>query len=220
MSMPSRHTKLDQIATCLINGDQCYDRVKDLAVEITHGERDEPVSVFWIANGALFFAADLIREMVFREINVNVAVVRGRSYSGTVSGNLKHDIDLIDLEQHRGRRVYVLDDCLDTGNTLYNVCRALQLLLPGSRILPVAFVVKMGCQTYDVALHAHGFEIHENPWLLGYGLDENGKHRGEPGIWAKERDGWPRRAEDVPVYVGGQPLKLWSEERRKKKKSG
>lgn len=210
MTVRRPNPDLQRIAVPVITGTQCKDRMKDLAAELARGEPDEPVSVFWIANGAMFFAADLIREMGFRKRNLLVEQVRGRSYDGTTSGPLRHDTDGIDFDRHRGRRIYVLDDVLDTGQTLHVVCGTIRRHLPGAQVLPVAFVVKDGCQKFEVSLHAHGFVVHGNPWLIGYGMDDDGFHRAEPGIWAKVIGGRPRRAGEVPVSAGGQPLQQWA----------
>src|SRR5262249_20488521 len=141
--------------------------------------------------------------------------VRGRSYDGSTSGPLWHDTGLIDLDRHRGRRIFVLDDCLDTGQTMHYVCDTLYRHLPGTRVLPVAFVVKTGCQKFHVSLHASGFEIHGNPWIVGYGLDDDGYYRAEPGIWVKQIGGRPRATEDIQVNVGDQSFAAWCQVRQR-----
>jgi len=215
-----QYIDLCKIATQLIDKTKVQDRVKDLAVQLADRNVGEPVSVFWIANGAQFFAADLIREIGFRNKNLIPEMIRARSYYGTASGTLKHDADLIDYGRHRGRRIILLDDVLDMGQTLHVLSALIRDRVSGSDPQAVAFVQKEGCQKFDVPLAAVGFKIFNNPWLLGYGMDDNNHYRAEPGIWAKVIHGWPRTAKEVPVWAAGRPLAEWSEERNHRRRGG
>ncbi len=104
---------LDQV---LVTEAQIERRIAELGAEINeaYGPHDE-VAVIAVVNGAVIFVADLIRQL---HINLQLDCIRVSSYQDDtepVSLPEIHDRIRLDL---RGLRVLIIDDILDTGQTL------------------------------------------------------------------------------------------------------
>ena len=136
---------------------------------------EEPVVVLCLLNGALWFAADLLR---FLPVNFELQTIRISSYTGAESAGALtwHDT----LPNCRGKRVLVLDDVLDTGLTMKTVCEALRTN-GAATVLSAVAVDKQGCRTVAFEVDFRAL-VCENVFLVGYGLDFNGKYRNLPYI--------------------------------------
>jgi hypoxanthine phosphoribosyltransferase len=81
-----------------------------------------------------------------------------------------------------GRHVVIVEDIVDTGLTLSTLIRNLEVRRPAS-LKTVALLDKVARRIVDVPVEYRGFEIGDE-FLLGYGLDWEGRYRNLPGIWA------------------------------------
>src|SRR6185369_16469356 len=102
------------------------------------------------------------------------------SYRGasTTPGELL--LDARSLPDLTDRHVLLLDDILDTGQTLQRLVAHLRTLNPGS--LRVAVLLrKIGRQTVPFEPDYCGFEIPDK-FVVGYGLDYNDQYRHLPHI--------------------------------------
>ncbi|MBR5522543.1 MAG: hypothetical protein IKV82_03655 [Akkermansia sp.] len=136
---------------------------------------NEPVLALCLLNGAIWFTADLLRCL---PANFELQTIRISSYEGTnSSGELKwHNA----LPKCKGKRVLVIDDVLDTGLTMKSVCE--KLLADGAtKVASVVAVNKVGRR--NVAYEADFAALQcDDLFLVGYGLDFNGKYRNLPYI--------------------------------------
>lgn len=135
----------------------------------------EPVIALCLLNGAVWFTADLLRCL---PPNFELQTVRISSYEGTDStGKLKwHGA----LPECTGKRVLVIDDVLDTGLTMKGVCE--QLLAKGAaQVVSVVAVSKIGRRMVNFEADFAAMKC-EDLFLVGYGLDYNGKYRNLPFI--------------------------------------
>ena len=90
-------------------------RVKALAEKINRAYRNQDLTVIAIVNGALIFAADLLRQL---RTPLRLDCLRAASYhSGTQAGGKPVIVDNLKLDIS-GQQVLLVDDILDTGNTL------------------------------------------------------------------------------------------------------
>ncbi len=160
----------------LFSSEQIADGVKRVAREVqTYFGADEPVTALCLLNGAIWFAADLLRLL---PVNFSLQTIRISSYEGTDSTGRLHWHNA--LPDCQGKRVLVIDDVLDTGLTLQEVCAALRA--GGATTVATAVAItKKGCNktgtTADFcALHCG------NKFLVGYGLDYNGNYRNLPYV--------------------------------------
>lgn len=159
----------------LYSRDEIATGVQRLAAHIRErlGE-EEPVMVLALLHGALWFAADLLREL---PVCYMLETARVSSYgSGTESsGELHWKSSLPDC---KGKRVLVVDDILDTGLTLEAV--SARLLQQGaSAVYTVVLVNQHAGRNRRIDPDFAVFEL-QSGYLLGYGMDWDGRYRNLP----------------------------------------
>jgi|21_taG_2_1085346.scaffolds.fasta_scaffold00045_33 hypoxanthine phosphoribosyltransferase len=176
--------KLEKIFSMeqMITQDQIQSRVKELAQQIEQHEdkynHDLPPVFICILNGAVMFFSDLMKnyhglcEMDF---------LRAKSYNGRDnSGGVKI---LKDIEVAiQGKNVYIIEDIIDTGETMKEIYLHLSSQLPSS----INIVTLLKRKEDDHPMDFYGFEINDE-WVVGYGLDDNGLSRNLPAIYKLEQ---------------------------------
>lgn len=164
--------------TPIYSTEQIDRAVQRVAHEVlaTYGSKT-PVIALCLLNGAIWFAADLLRHL---PCNFELHTLRISSYEGTCStGTLQWHTALPDCKD---KHVLVIDDVLDTGLTLRSVCQKLRDMGAVSVKSAVA-ITKDGCSAHDDA--ADFCALHcDNQFLVGYGLDYNGQYRNLPYVAA------------------------------------
>lgn len=160
----------------LYTADQIQEAIHRTAAQIL--ERfgtEEPVIALCLLNGAIWYTADLLRCL---PPNFELQTIRISSYEGMDStGKLKWHGALPDC---KGKRVLVIDDVLDTGLTMKEVCEALYANGAAAVVSTVA-INKNGRR--NVQFEADFCALHcDDLFLVGYGLDFNGKYRNLPYI--------------------------------------
>jgi hypoxanthine phosphoribosyltransferase len=164
----------------LITKSEIARRVQALAEEIlrTYGcDESQELTIVAIMTGSLFFLADLVRAM---ECPMRIGIMMVSNYPGPATEACGVRV-LYDLKDDvAGKDVLVLDDILDTGQTLSAVvsrlktrgartvrtCVLLDKILPGEKLVTPDFV---------------GFRI-PNAFVVGYGLDYDNLYRNYPEI--------------------------------------
>lgn len=130
-----------------------------------------------VLNGAFMFAADLMKGIT---IPVELSFIKLKSYQGTKStGNIDSLIGL--QEEITGRHVIVLEDIVDTGNTLKYTLEALSSRNTAS-IAIATLLHKPEMTKVSLDLKYAGFEI-PNRFVVGYGLDYDGYGRNLKDIY-------------------------------------
>ena len=112
----------------LISAERIQERVGALARQIAADYRERrPLTVVGVLTGSLMFLVDLVRHL---DLPLRLGLIQASSYRGesTTPGELRIVPDL--LPDVRGRHVLLLDDILDTGQTLSQLVRYLQNLEP------------------------------------------------------------------------------------------
>lgn len=153
-------------------------RVRSLAVELLPWCQEEGLPlVLGVLNGSFIFLADLLRNL---PDPLEVEFLRSTSYgSGTEPGNPPR-VQIPDSLQIKGRRVLLVDDILDTGNTLSRLFLELQERGAHSVRSCVLLDKPSRRQTPISAQHV-GFIV-EDYFVVGYGLDFAGRYRNLPAI--------------------------------------
>lgn len=162
--------------TVLFTEEEIQTRVKSLALEVSYKNNLEkkPRVMIGVLNGAFMFFTDLVRNM---EIDCEVDFIQAKSYLGQVQDrvDILKDIN-VDIT---GKDVYIVDDIFDSGNTMKRLIAHLQSKRPNS-ITPVTLFKRSYSYMEDLM---YGFELHNEAWLIGYGLDaSNGFKRNQPYI--------------------------------------
>ena len=168
--------------TILIDEAVIRAKVAELAGQINRDYKDRELVLIAIANGAVVFASDLLRQL---NMTVWFDTVKASSYRGTVSGelSLKNTFNL-DLA---GRHVLLLDDILDTSRTLLKIREHILSFSPASLRTCVLLDKPTGRSNGFQADYC-GFLIPDR-FVFGYGLDDDcGLGRNHPFIAAKNSE--------------------------------
>lgn len=133
-----------------------------------------------VLNGSFIFSADLLKNV---KCECEISFIKVCSYSGTQSsGNVNMLIGL--NENIEGRDVIVLEDIVDSGNTLEKVIEELKKYRPAS-VKVAALFFKPNAYTKKIKLDYIGIRV-PNKFLLGYGLDYNGIGRNLKDVYILE----------------------------------
>lgn len=148
--------------------------VKQVTLDL---EKDEVPLFIGILNGSFMFAADFIRQF---NRPCEISFVKLASYQGTEStGNVKKLVGI--NENLEGRTVIILEDIIDTGNTLAEIYSIFKdKKLKSLKIATLFFKPDV----FTKALHIDyiGKSIPDK-FIVGYGLDYNGLGRNLPAIY-------------------------------------
>lgn len=172
----------DDIQEILFSEEQVQQRVKALGAQLTQDYAGRDLHLVTILKGSLPFLADLMRAV---DLPLTVDLMGVSSYEGTQStGEVRVTMDLD--ESIEGRHVVIVEDIIDTGNTLSYVLRNLRQRAPAS-VKIVTMLDKPARR--GVALEADyvGFTI-PDAFVIGYGLDWNQRYRNLPYIGVLKRD--------------------------------
>lgn len=152
-------------------------KVKELGAQITKDYQGEEPVLICILRGSVIFVSDLMRAI---DLKCTVDFMAVSSYgSGTESsGELTIRKDLSD--DITGRHVIVVEDILDSGNTLSRLLVLLKGRNPASVKL-CTLLDKPARRTTAVELDYVGYSI-EDHFVVGYGLDYDEGYRNLPYI--------------------------------------
>lgn len=144
---------------------------KDLGAKINADFKDKEVLFIAILNGAFMFAADLMRNITVKN---TISFVKVASYEGlSSSGTVKKIIGLMDSLENR--HVVIVEDIIDTGNTLDKLLPTLIAEKPASLSL-CTLLYKPDAFKASFDINYIGKSI-PNKFIVGYGLDYDGYGR-------------------------------------------
>ncbi len=153
-------------------------RIRTIAHKITEdhiksGNNAPPVMIC-VLNGAFMFFTDLVKNM---RIDCEIDFIRPKSYNGQDnSGGVQFLKDFeIDL---KGKRVYIVEDIVDTGQTLFEILHRINDSMPED--VKIVTLVQRKDTKFPVDYYC--FEI-DDEFIVGYGLDENGLKRNYRNIY-------------------------------------
>ena len=161
----------------LFTQDQVAARVQELAAQITRDYAGKTPLVVGVLRGSFIFMADLVRHL---DLPLTLDFMAASSYgAGTTSSGLVN----IRLDLHddiAGRDVLLVEDILDTGNTLSKLVAELKGRHPASLKLCV-LLDKPERRTRPLEADYVGFTI-TDAFVVGCGLDYDQKYRQLPYI--------------------------------------
>lgn len=156
----------------LITEEQIKARVKELAAQIESDYKGKTPLLICILNGASIFYVNLLSEI---DIPLTMNFMRISSYGGGTesSGNVRILYDLeTDID---GRDVIIVEDIIDSGNTLYKLTNTLKKRGAAS-IKTCCLLDKPSRRVVDIEADYVGFSVPDE-FLVGYGLDYDGIYR-------------------------------------------
>lgn len=154
----------------LLSQQQLEQGVRSLADRINQCYGETPVTIIGVLTGSIVLLADLIRQL---EMPLRVGVVQASSYDGARRGQLTINSDL--MPNIRGRDVLLIDDILDSGQTLKEMVSLTWTLGPRS-VKSAVLLQKLGAQEVAVKPDFICFQI-PNEFVVGYGLDYRDAYR-------------------------------------------
>jgi adenylate kinase len=151
--------------------------VQNVADEINDSGINNPLFIA-ILNGSFLFAADVMREVTIP--GSEISFIKLASYQGTESTGQVNE--LIGLNQElKGRNVIILEDIIDTGNTLEKIVEIFRTKEVASLKIST-LLYKPDAYTKDIPIDYIGKSI-ENKFVVGYGLDYDEIGRNLPHIY-------------------------------------
>lgn len=161
----------------LLSEEQLAAKIAELGAQISKDYEGESVFIVCILKGAAFFACELAKRIT---VPLTIDFMGTSSYgSGTVSsGEVKVTQDLsLDVE---GRNVIIVEDIIDSGNTLKYLSQLFRERKAKSVRL-CTMLDKPERREVEVAVDYTGFTIPDK-FVVGYGLDYDQKYRNLPYI--------------------------------------
>jgi len=167
-----------QNITVHLTEEQINQRVAEIGAEITERFKGESVYLVCILRGSIFFTTELAKRI---DLPMEIDFMSVSSYGAqTVSSgviNVKQDL----AGSIEGKNVIVVEDIIDSGNTLSRLLQLFKSRNPKTLTLctlldkPDRRVVK------DVEVDYTGFVVPDK-FVVGYGLDWDQKYRNLPYI--------------------------------------
>jgi hypoxanthine phosphoribosyltransferase len=166
----------------LISERRIAERVAELARQISadYAEVDELLLV-GVLRGAFIFLADLARRLEV-PCSVDFMALSHYEHGSTPSAGVRLIMDL--RVPIAGRHVLLVEDIVDSGETLAYLRRMLEARRPASLKI-CALTRKPDRLTSEVRLDYVGFDI-PDAWVVGYGLDYDNRFRTLPYIGVLE----------------------------------
>ena len=134
-----------------------------------------------VLNGSFMFASDLMKKI---SLECEITFVKVASYEGTSStGEIKPLIGI--NEDIKGRSVIIVEDIVDTGNTIENILKQLKELgVADIKIATLLFKPEAFTKKFPVDYVAISVP---NDFLVGFGLDYDGLGRNLEDIYVIEK---------------------------------
>ena len=165
----------------LIDRNRIAARVQELAAQISSDLADVPsegeIVLVPILTGAIIFVADLIRHLPHK-IRIEVTTVQSyhgqkvKSKQAQIIGSLPRNV--------QGKHVLIVDDILDSGETIRVIRNELQQRDPKS-IRACVLLRKQRPTALEARCEYVGFDIPDQ-FVVGYGLDYQGYYRNLPDV--------------------------------------
>ncbi len=169
----------EDLAQVLIDAATIDRRVTEIANQINKDYKDitEPLILVGVLKGSFIFLSDLCRKLTVPHI-VDFIAISSYGKGGEVQGNVRLLMDV--REDISGKDVLIVEDILDSGNTLAYLQRNFSTRAAKS-VKIASFLDKPDRHKVDLKLDYMGFTI-PDVWVVGYGLDYKEKYRTLPYI--------------------------------------
>lgn len=168
---------MSETVDVLIDGDKVASRAEELGAQISKEYEGKNLHIVGILKGSVFFMAELAKYITvpctidFMSVS---SYGRGMESSGNIT--IKKDLD----EPVQGRHVLLVEDIIDSGNTLYELRQVLLARKPESLRI-CTLLDKPDRREKEVPVDYVGFQI-PDAFVVGYGLDYDQKYRNLPYI--------------------------------------
>lgn len=156
---------------------QIQTAINRIAKKIDEDLRNEDPIFLAVLNGSFMFAGELMKEV---SVPCEITFVRLASYRGTETTNKVQEVLGLN-ESIENRSVVIVEDIVDSGNTMVALQKELQKLNP-KEIRVATLLLKPDALKHDLKLDYVALEI-PNDFIVGYGLDYDGYGRNLKDIY-------------------------------------
>ncbi len=159
----------DRIFEKMIDASAIDSAVQRVAEQINndYASASQPPMVIGILNGSFMFMSDLCKKLNFCP---EISFVKFSSYVDTTSSGVVNNLIGIN-KPLEGRDVVVVEDIVDSGNTIVHINELLESMNPRSVKFCTLFL-KPECYKKNIAVDYVAMEI-GSEFIVGYGLDYN-----------------------------------------------
>ena len=162
----------------LVPEEKVDERIRELGEQISRDYAGKQVHLICVLKGGVFFMCELAKRIT---VPVSMDFMCVGSYGdGTASSGVVR----IANESIENKEVLIVEDIIDSGNTLYYLMDVLKKRNPASMRL-CTLLDKPERRVKDVKVDYCGFEIPDE-FVVGYGLDYAQKYRNLPYIGVVE----------------------------------
>tara|TARA_Y100000816_G_scaffold85634_1_gene58864 strand:+ start:68 stop:622 length:555 start_codon:yes stop_codon:yes gene_type:complete len=162
--------------TKIISSSAINRRVIEIAQDINNKYSSKLPLIVGVLNGSFIFLADLVRNL---DIDVEISFIKASSYDGKHKSDIIK-IDFFDFDKIKGKDIIIIEDIVDTGDTVRNIRN--KMINKANSVAIAAFLLKPNKSKVNFEIDWVGFEIPDE-FVVGYGLDYNQKFRNLNGIY-------------------------------------
>lgn len=173
--MQDYHEFLEKI---LITQEELQSRIKEIGAEISKDYQGEDLLLICILRGGVMFLTDLMRALTIPHTIDFMAVSSYGAGARTSAGHVRITLDL--TTSIAGRNVLLVEDIIDSGNTIASVLALLETRGPKS-LRVCTLLDKAERRETEIPIHYRGFVI-PNEFVFGYGLDLDEYYRNLPFV--------------------------------------
>ena len=172
-----------KLGKTLVTEEEIAAKLAEMGAAITADYQGKDLLMVGVLKGAFMVMADLARHISL-PLEFDFMAVSSYGDATRTSGVVRI---LKDLDREiEGRHVLIVEDIIDSGLTLSYLLDNLRVRKPASIEL-AALLVKEGLQRVEVDVRYQGFMIPPD-FVIGYGLDFEGKYRNLPYVAVMEED--------------------------------
>ena len=161
----------------MISEDKLQEKIAEIGAKISADYEGKEIKLICILKGSIFFCCELAKRIT---VPVMLDFMQVSSYgSGTKSSGevkIKKDLD----ESIEGENVIIVEDIIDSGNTLSRLVPMLQARNPKSLKI-CTLLSKPDRREVEMDVEYNGFTIPDK-FVIGFGLDFDQRYRNLPYI--------------------------------------
>lgn len=152
--------------------------VKELAVKLNSDYGDEEIYLISVLKGSVMFAVDLAKEL---KMPLKMEFIRLSSYGSSMTSSGKVNAVDISLPDLNGKNVLIVEDIIDTGHTAKFLIDFIKQNFHVKSLKFCSLLDKKVKRVVYIDADYYCFEV-DDKFLIGYGLDLDGRFRNLPYI--------------------------------------